>query len=346
MGLLIETGAELSRRLLAERIVALQYERIPNLAAKYGPGGRAKCVDDVLFNLLYLEAAAATSSPAIFLEYVRWVKCLFVRLNIHVADLRGSLEATRDIHLREQGAHCAALPILAAALEALDGMPEAPTDPMLECGEYLDLARCFLDTLLSGDRRGATRLIMDAAERVPLAEIYLSVFQPCLREVGRLWQINRVSVAQEHFFTAAAQMIMSQLYPMVFDRPDNGFRMVATCVQGELHEVGMRMVADLFEMDGWATTYLGASAPLASVVGMISERRPHILAISATIGANVPRVGALIEAIRQQPGLDEVKVLVGGYPFLHSPDLWRRVGADGFALDGRSALQVAREMVS
>ena len=37
-------------------------------------------------------------------------------------------------------------------------------------------------------------------------------------------------------------------------------------------------------------------------------------------------------------------ILVGGYPFLLSPDLWRRVGADGFASDAQQAVQVANAL--
>ena len=65
-----------------------------------------------------------------------------------------------------------------------------------------------------------------------------------LREVGRLWQMNRLSVAQEHYVTAATQLIMSQLYPLVFRTARRDRRIVAACVGGELHELGVRMVAD------------------------------------------------------------------------------------------------------
>ena len=75
---------------------------------------------------------------------------------------------------------------------------------------------------------------MDAGADV--RDIYLWVFQRCLHEVGRLWQTNRISVAQEHFCTASTQMVMSLLYPKVFSSERKGLRMVAACVGGDLHE--------------------------------------------------------------------------------------------------------------
>ena len=80
----------------------------------------------------------------------------------------------------------------------------------------------------------------------------------------RYWQMNRLTVAQEHYCTAATQMIMSQLYPYIFEGERNGRVLVATCVAENLHEIGVRMVTDFFEMDGWDTFYLGANVPTAS----------------------------------------------------------------------------------
>ncbi|MDZ7776615.1 MAG: hypothetical protein U5L09_13885 [Bacteroidales bacterium] len=54
---------------------------------------------------------------------------------------------------------------------------------------------------------------------------------------------------------------MSQLYPYIFNSQRVGKSMVAATVGGELHEMGIRMVADFFEMEGWDTWYLGANAP-------------------------------------------------------------------------------------
>lgn len=94
-----------------------------------------------------------------------------------------------------------------------------------------------------------------------MKSIYLEVLQPVQREIGNLWQTNEVSVAQEHYCTAATQLIMGRLYPYLHLAPRNGKRVVVACVGGELHEVGARMVADILEMEGWDSYYLGANTP-------------------------------------------------------------------------------------
>ena len=71
--------------------------------------------------------------------------------------------------------------------------------------------------------------------------------------------MNLLSVAQEHYCTAATQLVMSQLYPRIFSTERRGRTLVAARVADDLHEIGLRMVADFFEMEGWDTFYVGAT---------------------------------------------------------------------------------------
>lgn len=209
------------------------------------------------------------------------------------------------------------------------------------------LAQHYLEALLRGERHQATRLILDAVDRgTDVKDIYLHVFQPCQHEIGRLWQTNQVTVAQEHYCTAATQLIMSQLYSHIFNAERSGRRLVATCVGGELHEIGVRMVADFFEMEGWDTYYLGANTPAASILQTIVERQADILAISATMTFHVSAVSDLIRRVRATSSGRQVKILVGGYPFNISDGLWQKVGANGFARHAEAAITIAKQSVS
>ena len=161
------------------------------------------------------------------------------------------------------------------------------------------LTRGYLTALLDGDQHQASTLILDAvATGVPITDIYLYVFQPAQYAVGRLWATHDISVAQAHYCTAATQVVMPKLYPHIFAVAGQDGTLVATCVAGDLHEIGNRMVADFFEMDGWDTHYLGANTPVADVVTAVIDRKADVLAISVTISAYLPEVSALIKAVR------------------------------------------------
>jgi methanogenic corrinoid protein MtbC1 len=130
---------------------------------------------------------------------------------------------------------------------------------------------------------------------------------------------------------------MAQLYPRIFRTERVGRTMVATSVAGELHELGIRMVADFFEMDGWDTYYLGANTPAASVVQAAAERKAEVLGISATMTFHLHAVEELITLARKTAGWN-TKIMVGGYPFHLEPDLWRQLGADLYAADAQQAI--------
>jgi MerR family transcriptional regulator, light-induced transcriptional regulator len=329
---------------LAERIVVCHLQRRPDDWKNLDETGRSKSVRDAGYNLTYLAEALAAGDPALFIDYLAWAKVLFAGLKFPADVISETLECTRQAvtALLEPQDSRAVLEYLDLGHSAVPAAPASPQSFIPPDAPLADLAGKYTHTLLQGDRRSASEMILRAAQAgTPIQEIYLNVFQRSQHEIGRLWQTNQISVAQEHFCTAATQMIMSQLYPYIFAGEKKGLRMVTTCVGGELHEIGARMVADFFEMDGWDTYFLGASVPAPDILHTLIARRAHLLAISATMTFHVSKVTELIAQLRQA-GLDpRIRILVGGYPFNLSPDLWQAVGADGTAPDAQQALQVA-----
>lgn len=205
----------------------------------------------------------------------------------------------------------------------------------------------YLNAILNGDRRTATTVIQQAvANGAAVRDIYLKIFQPVQRELGALWETNEISVAQEHFATAVTQLCMSLLYSHIFTTEKIGRRLVATCVGGELHEIGVRMVADFFEMEGWDTYYLGANAPTETVVQTVTDENADVLAVSTSMAFNVPEVTRLIELARSESTGADPLILVGGRPFNVDPNLWRTVGADLYAADAESAVGVVTEALT
>lgn len=332
---------------LAEAIVGRQYQQQAHVWNRYAEAGRAKSLQDANYHLTYLAEAIAAEDPSLFSDYVAWVKALFAGLGFAESALPDTLLWTREA-LRAglpPSMHAAIEPYLAAAEAILPAASAVPPSFLGDETPLTQLARQYLAALLAADRRTASQLILNAVQSgVSVRDIYLGVFQPVQREIGRLWQTNQVSVAQEHFCTAATQLIMSQLYPYIFSADRVNRRLVATCIGGELHEIGMRMVADFFEMAGWDTYFMGANTPLSSILQTVKERQADMLAISATMTFHVRGVNELIAAVREMDGGRRLPVLVGGYPFNVAPQLWRTVGADGYAANAQEAVAVATKL--
>ena len=207
------------------------------------------------------------------------------------------------------------------------------------------LYEAYLAALIAGDRRRALGVVAGArASHVELRTLYLEVFQPALREVGRLWQENEMTIAQEHLATAITEIAMAKLQSeSVTDAPRGDLTVLAACADSELHAVGLRMVCDLLELRGWDATYLGASVPSEGLSAMVRARNPTVVALSASTSPYVPRIRTMIEAIRGAGGDSHPYVLVGGRPFLDDAMLARDVGADSTARDAGEAVEILME---
>ena len=206
------------------------------------------------------------------------------------------------------------------------------------------LAKQYLKLLLAAQRRSASQLILEHAKAGgDIKEIYDEILLPVQYEIGRLWQTNQISVAQEHFVSAATQLIMSQLYPYLFQNARNGKKIIAAAVGNELHEIGIRMVSDYFEMAGWDSYFMGAQTPQASIISSINELHPELVALTTTISFHLKELENVICQIRDLPF--QPKIIVGGYPFNLDPELWQKIGADAFAPNANSALELAGEIV-
>jgi len=334
---------------LAAALVEREFARHPDLTQRYGQTAREKSLQDAGSHLSFLAQAIALDHAGLFLDYVAWVKVMLVQRKVLAADLDFHLRCLAEVLQEHMSAQHGAIAagIVLAAVEAMPTMPDdLPT--LLHRGEVLTpLALQYFEALRRGERHFASRLVLDAvAAGTPVREIYLHVFQAAQHEIGRLWQTNRITVAEEHYCTAATQLIMSQLYPYIFATEKKGTALVATCVSGDLHELGVRMVADFFEMDGWNTFYLGANTPHSSVISAVTARHADVLAVSVTISYHVEAARELILAVRQNPACAGVKIITGGYPFNRDPDLWRKVGADGSAPDAIHAVALANRIVA
>jgi MerR family transcriptional regulator, light-induced transcriptional regulator len=199
--------------------------------------------------------------------------------------------------------------------------------------------RHFLEAILDGDRaRGMAEARVHLARGV--VYLYERIFQPAMAEVGALWQANRITVADEHLAAATMQSVMASLYAD-FPWPSAGPRALVACLEGERHEIGARMFADLLALDGWLDVLLGADTPLDAVIAKAVETRPVLVALSVTLPQHVPIVHETV--VRLRTVLPAVKVLVGGQAFAGVLQADAGVGADAPPLSASGGVRAARQ---
>lgn len=329
---------------LARRLTEKHLQHHPELVQRFGEAGRVRCLEDAHFHLQYLTHALQLGAPALFTAYVQWAQQMLEARGITRDDLQTNLELLRDEVAGELEAQEAA-----AVREIIDGALRAEpreSDSFLDDTPRAPLARAFLTALLRADRRTAAEIIGSAVrDGMTIRDLYLHVFQPVQREIGRLWQNNQISVAEEHYCTASTQAMMAQFYPQILGTPRVGRKVVVACVGNELHEIGARMVADFFEMAGWDGIYIGANTPAAALLELVCRERPHLVALGITMTYHLGTAAKLVELLRADGRCKDVKIIAGGYVLQEHGELWRTLGVDGCAADAAGAVTLGNELV-
>lgn len=183
----------------------------------------------------------------------------------------------------------------------------------------------------------------DAAdEGVPVSLLYLDVIHPSMVAIGDLWERSEISVAQEQLATQITQLAMVELAGRFDVHPNPGERRLAVVGSspGEQHAIGVRMVADFLESQGWTTVIPGPHVDPDEIVELAAEHRPHVVAISTSLSGNLLAVGRICAKLRRLP--DAPLIVVGGRAYDGDAARARAVGADEFASDPEQLLAVLR----
>ena len=187
--------------------------------------------------------------------------------------------------------------------------------PERAAGISAETRTTYTEALLRGDKRACADIVTRLLdEGLPIRTLFIDLFQESLYHVGRLWELNRISVATEHLATSVTLVLFQLVYPRVFAVPRNGRCAIVACTPDEHHHIGARMVSDICEMHGWDSHFVGASTPASDLCKLVEEKRPDILAISITLYANLGNLLHLISRVRA--AAPDLPIIIGGQAFM------------------------------
>jgi 5-methyltetrahydrofolate--homocysteine methyltransferase len=161
--------------------------------------------------------------------------------------------------------------------------------------------------------------------------------------VGAAFSAGEIFVPEMLIAARAMKASLEILEPLL---AQSGFKAAHTAVigtvEGDLHDIGKNLVAMMWKGANIEVIDLGVNVAAATFAAAVAEHRPHLVGMSALLTTTMPRMKDTIAAVRAT-GLP-VKVLVGGAPV--TPEFAHEVGADGFAPDAGSAVDVALGLVA
>ncbi len=174
--------------------------------------------------------------------------------------------------------------------------------------------------MLIGDESNSWKLITEWIKGRDSVYLFEDILAAAMRYVGELWEINEITVADEHVASNVCNLLISRYTLETI--PANGSiedkiqtssttpKAMLFCIEGEQHSLGMKLVSSVFKEHGWDTRYLGANLPINDSIIYANRWRPDVIGISVALIYNLP---ALTEFLKKIDQLDyHPKIIVGG----------------------------------
>jgi len=178
----------------------------------------------------------------------------------------------------------------------------------------LNLGGQLINALLAGNRHKSSQIVGSLAKTgLSVEDIYEKYLKKSLYNVGELWESGKISVATEHLASAIVESILNEMYSGIISKTKNNKTVIVASVENEAHQIGIKMVADIFEMHGWNALFLGANVPAKDLVNFVNDIKPDFVALSMSINNHLSTLESTIKYIMASN--PSMKILVGGQGF-------------------------------
>ncbi len=194
-----------------------------------------------------------------------------------------------------------------------------------------------------GNRKDAAALTQAALDEGVDPKTVLDAMTAAMDVVGRKFQEGELYVPEMLIAARAMKAGTEILEPVLAAAgvvPE--FRAVVGTVEGDLHDIGKNLVGMMWKGGGIEVIDLGVNVAPAAFVEAAREHDAHLIGVSALLTTTMPNMRAVVEAVRAA-GLS-TRVVIGGAPV--TPEYAAQIGADGYAPDAGSAVDLARGLLA
>ncbi|MFQ5851587.1 MAG: B12-binding domain-containing protein [Candidatus Binatia bacterium] len=205
--------------------------------------------------------------------------------------------------------------------------------------------RQLTEHIIAGDAKAAEQWINQAlSNSAAPGDLIDKGLIPGMNVVGEKFKNCEYYLPEVLLSARAMKKGMEILRPLLVDcQITNMGRVAIGTVKDDLHDIGKNLVAMMLEGAGFDVRNLGADVPPQSFIQAVQAHDCVLVCLSALLTTTMPMMRATIEALEEAGVRHRVKVMVGGAPV--SQDYAMEIGADGYAPEGASAVDTAKELL-
>jgi len=203
--------------------------------------------------------------------------------------------------------------------------------------------KALADALIRGDRNTVVDLTKQAlGEGIPPKDVLNDGLIAGMNVVGERFKNNEIYVPEVLIAARAMKGGMEVLEPeLVAAGVEPIGTVVLGTVKGDLHDIGKNLVAMMLTGGGLKVVDAGTDVAPEKFVELCKSEGAQICALSALLTTTMPQMPEVIKALNAE-GVS-AKVIIGGAPVTQS--YADEIGADGYAADAATAVDVVKELV-
>lgn len=199
------------------------------------------------------------------------------------------------------------------------------------------------NAVIKGDQNAAMEVTTKALEEgMPPEDVLRNGLIAGMDVVGRAFKKNEVYVPEVLIAARAMKMAMEILEPKLVEA---GIEPIGTIivgtVKGDLHDIGKNLVCMMLKGAGFNVIDLGTDVAPEKFVEAVKENDANTVGLSALLTTTMPMMDQTVAAFKGA-GV-EAKVMVGGAPV--TQEYADKIGAQGYAADAATAVDVAKELM-
>ncbi len=200
--------------------------------------------------------------------------------------------------------------------------------------------------LYEGEDEEVAELVQSALDKgLPPSEILQGGLIAGMDQVGRDFKAGDLYVPEVLIAARAMHAGMNVLRPLLAEgeAPSAGKYLIGT-VKGDLHDIGKNLVRMMLEGAGFEMVDLGTDVAPEAFVNAVRDHKPQFVGMSALLTTTMVQMKATVEALEEAGLRSSVKIMVGGAPVTDA--YAKQIGADAYAPDAASAVDIARSLAA
>jgi 5-methyltetrahydrofolate--homocysteine methyltransferase len=202
-----------------------------------------------------------------------------------------------------------------------------------------EIANC----VISGKAQETKDLVQAALdEGTPVGDVLDQGLVAGMDVVGAKFKANEFYVPEVLIAARAMKWGMEILEPKLADAGIEPIASIAIgTVKGDLHDIGKNLVGMMLQGAGFNVVDLGIDVAPEKFLEAVKEQGCKIVGLSALLTTTMPQMQNVIAALKEA-GV-EAKVMIGGAPV--TQNYADEIGADGYAPDAASAVDIAKSVI-